>query len=1202
MRRRITRRSFGRIVGSVVLGGKGLVTGAVGFRGDGGNSAATGPRVVIPLDGTGWKLAGLEVGEGEKLGIYGGASEKVSFIATSVPNDVQLAINLEDPYGQGAEIAQINRREWWYVRAFPSPHLHGNQQARLLFEGVDYFADVWLNGEKLGTHEGTYTRFSYDITRRLRLEGDNYLAVRVTSPWKVPGRSHYEFMKGEFDEVYQDMPGPGQVVFPLGLHRSVRVEVTDRSRLEEINIWTKKLEDRQARLGVRAVVSNQGVARELKLRLTIEPENFSGPSLRIAPTAVSFSGAPGEQRVVALDVEVSDPKPWWTWDQGGQNLYRATANLTDTQGKVIDSLSTIFGIRTIERDSSLTYKLNGRPLFLRGAWYPMARLYPADTDRWTYEKDLRLARHANMNHIVNYTVVEKEDFYDLADRLGILLFVELPFNQQGPIDALNARYPRRDEFIRWASQEVGQIVRALGNHPSIGVWSPVSEVTDNGSDFTTSADPRIGAAADGYAIFLDKMNGVVTANDPDSLYFRSYCDFGEHHFWEGSLFRNTTYDQHFDARAQFVSEYGAMAFFPLQSIRRIVDPDKFWGDKHGRWSNLNLPVDVKKLSYLVEYQYDGLDFVTTFIVDHVNRHPQTLWDYVNDSQTYQAFLYGYAGDAYRRKLFAPISGMRSWNFKSFPEKPICGFGVIDCFESPLPAYYAQKRTYAPVSMSFAVRYALESAPAGSDWEAPVWLSNATETDLSASLECALYNLKGERLRQSRKQASVPANRAQEVCKLSWRLPEEPGVYLLRGKASGADGELASAEMYVRVAPRATRKALRVLVVGTRDWAQPVADYLNNLGAVATLVVYEATVIPLQGFPFPDSAESLLQNYDAIWLAGFNNYWREAPEGWTQVMLKAVEAGATFIHSGSWGSFHGGGDRTAGLDLTPLEQILPVNLKHENDVFTTHTFRVDIPSEPAPSAAEATLKVSPAAPVWMKEINFEGCALESYHVLEPRPEATVLLEMNGHPLLVSGRYGKGQTFAYLGFSPTGGGNFRDRYLGSATVESESLQDRRSVIVDRAIRFSAEGRLFTIISASLLALATGENPPSRLSDLVEERATPLFETLKNLPQAPWPQVSLAWTRSPEGHLGARIHIQNGPTYLRGLRLRFEGPDFREGNALALWSNQFFDLLPGEDVDCAVEFITAGGRPLRQVTLEAETRYSPESKSYLIPEPPQ
>ena len=196
-----------------------------------------------------------------------------------------------------------------------------------------------------------------------------------------------------------------------------------------------------------------------------------------------LAGQPGESQGIELAAQVKQPKLWWTWDQGPQNLYTAEASLVDGKGLVIDRLSATFGIRTLERDDNMLYKLNGRPVFFRGAWFAMSKLYPATTDRWTYEKDLRLARHANMNHLVNYTVVEKEDFYDLADRLGILLFIELPFNQEGPEDAVNKNYPRRDEFIRWSSEEVAKIVRSLANHPSVGVWSALSEVTENGTRF-----------------------------------------------------------------------------------------------------------------------------------------------------------------------------------------------------------------------------------------------------------------------------------------------------------------------------------------------------------------------------------------------------------------------------------------------------------------------------------------------------------------------------------------------------------------------------------------------------------------------------------------------------------------------------------------------------------------------------------------------
>ncbi len=1146
------------------------------------------PRALLPLDGSGWKVVGLQPGEGEKLRVYLPGPNKVRLLPATVPNDVQTAIDLADPYGQGPEIADINKKEWWYLRSFSSPRIGSGRQVRLVFDGVDYFADVWLNGKKLGSHEGAYTRFSFDVTERLRPKGDNYVAVRVTSPWKVPGRSHYEFMKGEFEETWDALPGPGQVVFPLGLHRSVRLEITALMRVEELQVWTASLAGDSAQLKSRVVISNLRDSKQGTLQLTIRPKNFSGPALSLAAQPFSFSGQPGERREIEFSAEIDHPRLWWTWDQGPQNLYTVEATLSDSQGAALDRTSSVFGIRTLERDSNLLYKLNGRPIFLRGAWYSMSKLYPADTDPWTYEKDLRLARHANMNHVVNYTVVEKEDFYNLADQLGILLFIELPFNQEGPIDALNAHYPRRDEFIRWSSEEVAQIVRALANHPSIGVWSAVSEVTDNGVDFTTAGDPRIAEAADGYAMFVKKMEEVVRANDPDALYFRSYCDFGEHHFWEGAFFAGTTYDQQFDAKAQFVSEYGALAFFPLEDIRRILNPDELWDPAGRAWSSLAIPVNMKRMSYLHGWQYFGLDFLTADIAANVDRHLRSFRDYVADSQVYQAFLYGYAADAYRRKLFAPINGIRSWMFKSFPEKPVSGFGVIDCFDTPTMGYYAQKRTYAPLTMSFADRYASESVPAGSPWKVPVWISNTTSDELTLSLESALYSLAGKRLQEARGDVSLPALKAQQVLELDWRLPEEPGVYLLRGRARRGSNEVASAETYVKVVPRATRKPLRVLVLGTPEWAQPVADYLSNLGAAVTAVIKEPTVVREPKNPFPDSTEKLQQEFDLIWLTGFDNYWREAPEHWTEAIVKAVESGVTFVHTGSWSSFHGGNsDRTAALDLTHLAQLLPVELAHENDVFPKSSYRAggEVNDTPPPSSS-SQIAVSASAPRWLKDVDFAGLMPASYHLLTARPGATVLLQMGDVPLLVVGHYGKGRTIVYTGFSPEG---------------TAKVGEHRTIL-DRALRESANNRLFALISATVLALASEEDLPVPLKELLESRATPLYETLKDAPRPGWPNVSLSWTREGEGHIQARIRIQNdSPHFFRGFRLRFEGPDFHSGRALPLWSNQYFDLLPGEEIQCSVELITADRRALQGISLVGEAIYGPENKTYSIPHPP-
>lgn len=1127
---------------------------------------ADDPRLSVALDGDAWELRPFAFGEGERAGIQLQGTRIEGSKPVTVPNDVQLSSFVDDPLGQSAQLVQVNQKEWWYTRHFKGPDLQPGRRATLIFDGVDYFAEVWLNGAKLGAHEGAYTRFSLDVTNQLAPQGDNYLAVKVTAPWKVPGRSHYEFMKGEFDEWWDALPGPGMVVYPLGLHRSVHLEVSPDVRVDAINVSTVRIEGDTAELKLNVDVATLAGATQGVLQVSLTPENFAGDSLRLPARNISLGGGAPEHQSIQFDVKVPHAQLWWTWDLGRQNLYRAEAHIAAADGSLRDRATTTFGIRTLSRDANMQYRLNGRPIFFRGAWYAMSKLYPASTDRWTYEKDLRLARNANMNHLVNYTVIEKEDFYELADRLGIMLFMELPFNQEGPIDALNAAYPRRAQFIQWASSESAQIVRALSNHPSVGVWAAVSEVTENSSDFKVSWDPRVEQAADGYALFVKAMQQVVEENDPDSLYFRSYCDFGEHHFWEGTFFPGTTYDQHFDASAGFISEYGAQAFFPPEDVARVVDLGKYWQPENARWSPVRLPLQLKAFSYLQPWQSVGLDFFTADIAANVSTDISSVRDYINASSLYQAFIYGYAGDAYRRKLFAPVNGVRSWMFKSFTEVPVGGFGVIDPFHHATPAYYEQKRTFAAVTLSFARRLPLESVPAGSLLEAPVWISNAASEPLAASqVHVALYDLGGKVLQQQTIPASVAADHAQAVADLQWQLPRDPGIYVLRANARKDGRVIATASSYVKVVPPASGK--RVLVVGSPEWAEPVAGYLTALGAKVTTLLASYTVVrPMQ---LPASASQLRNDFDVIWLAGYDNYWREAPEGLSQLIADAVRSGVTFVHSGSPASFHGSGEKTAALDLTPLSDLLPVEVAHENDIFVKASYRVGEEPNVLASTVEHRLQVTDGAPEWLRKVDLTGPAPEGFHMLQARNDRDVLIRIDEIPLLVRGRFGSGATFAYLGFSPEGSIDGHDR----------------PVILDRLIRGSAQARLFATMCAAILQLDSREPPSVSVSDILDSRSTPLYQTLARLPAAAAPRISTSWTHNSSGELVGHVRLVNGEGYAFGLRVRIAGQADHDGRTLQLWSNQYFDLLPHETAEADVTVLTADGKPPGPMTLVVE-----------------
>lgn len=339
---------------------------------------------------------------------------------------------------------------------------------------------------------------------------------------------------------------------------------------------------------------------------------------------------------------------------------------------------------------------------------------------------------------------------------------------------------------------------------------------------------------------------------------------------------------------------------------------------------------------------------------------------------------------------------------------------------------------------------------------------------------------------------------------------------------------------------------------------------------------EPTVVRPPRNPFPESYDELRRRYDVIWLAGFNNYWREAPEHWSTVIREAIESGISFVHTGSLASFHGAGERAAALDLTPIAAVLPVEVGHENDVLAKSTYRVGKESNRlASNRAGLRVQATAQAPAWLKDFDFGAFAPPSHHILQARGNARALLEMDGLPLLVAGRLGRGKTFAYMGFTPQG---------------SMRLNDA-PVIVDRAVRASDEGRLMAAVCAALLALASGEDPAAPLSELLESRARPLYETLKALAPGDWPQVTVAWKNQTSAH----VQIRNGSGFIPGLRLRLDSPDIVSGRVLPLWDNQFFDLLPGETAEAGFSLIANGPQPTGSLVLVAERVGSEASRRY-------
>jgi len=412
------------------------------------------------------------------------------------------------------------------------------------------------------------------------------------------------------------------------------------------SVYTKTLNsDGTATLEVTGNAKNfrdgQGDA---KIDIDLTPANFIGETTHIPSITVPVKPA---DNLFSQEVVVHNPQLWWTWDLGAQNLYKVNAKLRAGGGSAGNVASATFGIRTISRDADLSYRLNGQRIFIRGVWYPMVDYYASRANRQTYERDLKELRATYANHLVTQ-MMEKDEFYDLCDDLGLLIFVQMPFTQFGPYQSVEQGNPRREPFIRNSREQVRDIVLSHRNHPSIIQWSPLAEAHYNG---------KWTGPQEGYDYFIAEMEKVVRALSPDTIFHPSLCDMGEAHTWNA----NYRFYNHFEP--QLISEYGEISPPNIETWREALTPEQMWSEKNPR-RIYNMPVDLEAYKFWNAWEYndDGFGVFTMFreVHTYIDQNPTNAQELVDDLQLQHAFTLGYATDAFRRKMHTPINGIRTW--------------------------------------------------------------------------------------------------------------------------------------------------------------------------------------------------------------------------------------------------------------------------------------------------------------------------------------------------------------------------------------------------------------------------------------------------------------------------------------------------------------------------------------------------------------
>lgn len=643
----------------------------------------------ISLDGE-WQLAGFAT---EAEARAGGAPAHE--LAAVVPGDVHLDLLhaglLPDPYhGDNALACQWVADQWWVLRrSFTLSEAGLRERCYLVFEGVDTYAEITLNGEVVAQTNNMHVPYRLDVTG-IAKPGDNEVVVRFTPPLlpnqdrdATPYLSAFWTNYRTFDRKMQCSYGWdwSHRFLNIGLWRSVRFEAVDTARIDDVFVRVALLEPHRALLDIDVSTTAYGAFEGLRYEATIaDPQG--GEQARWEAAASPEDGT---------TLMVLDPQWWWPNGAGTQPLYTATVRLLQGD-ECLDERVIRFGMRTIDLfiapddvGSSFAVRVNGRKLFMKGVdWIPMDS-FPAATTPERYQELLTLLRGANMNmlRVWGGGVYERPEFYELCTEMGLLVWHDFMF--------ACAHYPEdHPDWLANVHEELRHQFRALRNHTSIAVWCGNNE---NGMNVNTA---EYYAGKDLFEGFLRKLCATDASRPyrittPYGGELPNGAEHGTTHWgaWmectrqpEAERFWNKLKDW----GGRFQAEIHLMGAPPVRSLRRFLSEADFADPLNSVWEhhckdNPHSGCDMnmlERLDYFASVWYGAPNGRRSLADLRAFQH--------RDMVTWHA-------EEHRRNMFF-CAGALYW--MSHDCWPTISGALVDYYMAQKAGYFGAKRGFKPV--------------------------------------------------------------------------------------------------------------------------------------------------------------------------------------------------------------------------------------------------------------------------------------------------------------------------------------------------------------------------------------------------------------------------------------------------------------------------------------------------------------------------
>ena len=440
------------------------------------------PARTINLNGT-WKLKDTK----HTQGVNGKYSAKVcdtsKWINVNVPGDIhpalQKAKRIPDPFLDlnTEECEWTSHKNWWFRQEVKIPKSFGSDRINLIFDGVDTYATLYLNGKKTGEMANMFRQYTFDITDKVLLGQKNSIAICIHATKEViEARDTSKYFACFYTPRIFARKAQCQFSWDwaphlpsLGLHRNAAIKAVKPGNIE--NVFVRSNIDGQVHMLI-------------KLDEAIRALIKKNDNLALAVT-VSHGGKTFKKKVVASGIKnianlnIPNPQLWWPNGYGKPNLYTYSIELLN-KAKVLDKKTGTFGIREVElvqkpngsNTHKFLFKVNGKVIFCTGANWVPADCFPGTIPKDHYEHLIRLTQEANFNmlRVWGGGIYEDDFFYQLCNEKGIMVWQDMMF--------ACSDIPEGDtDFTMSLIPEFEYQVKRLRNHPCITHWCGGNEKT-----------------------------------------------------------------------------------------------------------------------------------------------------------------------------------------------------------------------------------------------------------------------------------------------------------------------------------------------------------------------------------------------------------------------------------------------------------------------------------------------------------------------------------------------------------------------------------------------------------------------------------------------------------------------------------------------------------------------------------------------------